>query len=315
MSLDQISQSTNLHKRNEVQFLCFRLIEGGDIYAVNVFKVKEIIKYTDTVTQIDHNESSLLEGIITVRETIYPLVDLRKWFYYEPDFPDRELKSKANQNLYDFQVLICDFSQMMLAIKIHKAERILTKKWSDIHQIDSYSKSEHDRKVINHTRYFDNSLVKVVNVEKMLVDVFPNIESTQDSEIDNLDKIEAQKIVLLAEDSPVAMKVMKRILTKLNVEFKAFDNGQELLDYLEKPTTDLERVGLIITDLEMPLASGFEVIKQVKSNKSYSHIPITVNSSMSGKSNQEMAESLNAEAFISKSKPKEVEQAVRRFVK
>lgn len=316
MSLDSINQSTNLHKNNEVQFLCFRLEDSGDIYAVNVFKVKEIIKYTHTITKIDYDKSSLMEGIITVRNTVYPLVDLKKWFSFDNQNRDRDISSYGILS-DDFQVLICDFSQTTVAIKIFKAERILTKKWSDIFQVSNYGSDEANQKVINHTKYYSGELVKVVNVERMLVDLFPNIEDAQNYEIDDLKALSAStanKLVLLAEDSPVAMKMMQKILSKMNVHFKAFENGQLLLNFLNDAKNSATEVALIITDLEMPEASGFEVIKQVKANPKLAHIPITVNSSMSGKSNKEMAISLNADAFISKSKPKEVEEVVNKFV-
>jgi two-component system chemotaxis response regulator CheV len=242
-------------------------------------------------------------------------VDLKKWFSFDNQNRDLDI-SPYGIFSDEFQLLICDFSQTVVAIKIFKAERILTKKWSDIFQVSTYGSDVSNHKVINHTKYYSGELVKVVNVERMLVDLFPGIEDSQDNEIEDLKVIDnsGDKLVLLAEDSPVAMKVMQKILTKMNVSFKAFENGQLLLDFLNSDKTDPSKVALIITDLEMPEASGFEVIKQVKKNSLLAHIPITVNSSMSGKSNQEMAISLNADAFISKSKPKEVEEVVSKYV-
>jgi len=105
---------------------------------------------------------------------------------------------------------------------------------------------------------------------------------------------------------------MSKIMDKLELKHKTFNNGQELLDFLF--TNKPDHIGVIITDLEMPVTSGFEVIKQVKNNKEYSHIPIIVNSSMSGKSNEEMAKSLNADGFVSKSNPKEIEQNLRQVL-
>jgi two-component system chemotaxis response regulator CheV len=99
-------------------------------------------------------------------------------------------------------------------------------------------------------------------------------------------------------------------MEKLNVKYKLFNNGQELLDFLIANGPD--DVAAIITDLEMPITSGFEVIKQVKNNSSFSHIPIIVNSSMSGESNEKMAKSLNADGFVSKSNPKEIEISLRK---
>ena len=64
----------------------------------------------------------------------------------------------------------------------------------------------------------------------------------------------------------------------------------------------------------MPVVSGFEVIKQVKNSEKFKHIPVIVNSSMSGASNEEMAKSLNADGFVSKSNPKEIEITLKQVL-
>ena len=86
-SLSNVDQITNLHKNNELQLLCFRLEKDKDLYGVNVFKIREVIKYKGGITMITHNTSSLVEGLITMRELTIPLIDLRKWFYYDPRLP------------------------------------------------------------------------------------------------------------------------------------------------------------------------------------------------------------------------------------
>ncbi len=106
---------------------------------------------------------------------------------------------------------------------------------------------------------------------------------------------------------------MENILNKLGVNYKTFSNGQKLLDYIFGGA-DISNIGIVITDLEMPEASGFEVMKQMKGDSRTSHIPIVVNSSMSGSSNEDMARSLNADEFISKSDPIQVEDALRRLM-
>ena len=105
---------------------------------------------------------------------------------------------------------------------------------------------------------------------------------------------------------------LNALIEKMNLKFKIFNNGEELLNYLFK--TDPNGIYAIITDLEMPKKSGFEVIKEVKNSEKYSKIPIIVNSTMSGKSNEEMAKSLNADGFISKNKPKEIEYYLKRLL-
>ena len=174
--------------------------------------------------------------------------------------------------------------------------------------------SGQNAKLVSRTRYYDGSLVQVVDIEKMLTDVFPWIEKEKEEEMNKVSQVQATKCVLLADDSPSVLKTMQIILNRIGVVHYDFVNGRKLLDYVFSPTTDINNIGMVITDLEMPEASGFEVIKQMKNNSATSHIPIVVNSSMSGSSNEDMARSLNADEFISKSNPVQIEAAIRQLM-
>lgn len=316
MAMSNIDQVTSLHKNNELQLLCFRLEKGKDLYAVNVFKIREIIKYDGVLTVVTHENSSLIEGLITIRELTIPLIDMRKWFYYDPSNPSKDLRDfTIKRHRYDDEiVMICEFSKWTIGVRIYEADRILNKKWTEIEQSAGIGGNSGNGKLVSRTRYYDGRLVQVVDIEKMLVDVFPWIEEEKNKELDSLNQIISTKKVLLADDSPIVLKTMRAILNKLGLIHHDFINGQKLLDYIFNPQNKVDDVGVIITDLEMPEASGFEVIRQVKENQNTKHIPIIVNSSMSGSSNEEMALSLNAEKFISKSNPVEVEDAIKRFM-
>ena len=50
-NLAKIDQITSLHKNNELQLLCFKLDKDGDLYATNVFKIREVIKYDGDITK------------------------------------------------------------------------------------------------------------------------------------------------------------------------------------------------------------------------------------------------------------------------
>ncbi|WP_297812729.1 chemotaxis protein [uncultured Helicobacter sp.] len=315
-NLSNVDQITNLHKNNELQLLCFRLEKDKDLYAVNVFKIREVVKYRGEITVVSHEGSSLVDGLITIRELTIPLIDLRKWFYYNVADKTKNLDPYAIVRAPgdDEVIMICEFSKWTVGVKIYEADRILNKKWTEIEQSAGIGNSGLNSKLVSRTRYFDGRLVQVVDIEKMLVDVFPWIEDEKNDEMNKIKQIMTDKEVLLADDSPSVIKTMKNILKKIGLEHKAFVNGQKLLDYVFANGTDISKIGIIITDLEMPEASGFEVIKQIKANPLTSKIPVVVNSSMSGSSNEDMARSLNADEFISKSNPIEVEDALRRFM-
>lgn len=315
-SLSNVDQITNLHKNNELQLLCFRLEKDKDLYGVNVFKIREVVKYKGGITMVTHNSSSLVEGLITMRELTIPLIDLRKWFYYDPRFPNRDLRQYAvhREKGDEDIIMICEFSRWMIGVRIYEADRILNKKWTEIEQTSGIGAAAQNSKLVSRTRYFDGSLVQIVDIEKMLVEVFPWIESEKEEEMRRLQRFDIDKEILLADDSPSVIKTMSNILHSAGLRYQTFPNGQKLLDYVFSTSTDIDRIGMVITDLEMPEASGFEVIKQLKTNPSTAHVPIVVNSSMSGSSNEELARSLNADDFISKSNPLEIEECVRRFL-
>ena len=315
-NLSNVDQITNLHRNNELQLLCFRLEKDKDLYAVNVFKIREVIKYRGDITVVSHDSSSLIEGLITIRELTIPLIDLRKWFYYDASDRAKDLEGYGvkREPGEDEVIMICEFSKWTVGVRIYEADRILNKKWTEIEQSAGIGNSGLNSKLVSRTRYFDGRLVQVVDIEKMLVDVFPWIEDEKNLEMNKIKEIVTDREVLLADDSPSVIKTMQNILNKLGVNYKSFVNGQKLLDYVFAEGTDISRIGIIITDLEMPEASGFEVIKQIKANPLTSKIPVVVNSSMSGSSNEDMARSLNANEFISKSNPAEVEDALRRLM-
>lgn len=317
MVMSDIDKVTSLHKNNELQLLCFRLEKDRDLYAVNVFKIREIVKYEGALTVVTHESSSLVEGLITIRELTIPLIDMRKWFYYDGQNPTKDLRKYAVQKNEsgDNIVMICEFSKWTIGVRIYEADRILNKKWTEIEQSSGGSVAGGGSgKLVSRTRYYDGRLVQVVDIEKMLVDVFPWIEEEKAKELEAVNQISSTKVVLLADDSPSVLRTMQIILNKLGVIHYDFVNGQKLLDYLFAKDTDISEIGMIITDLEMPEASGFEVIKQVKANSSTKHIPIVVNSSMSGSSNEDMALSLDANGFISKSNPIEIEGSIKQFM-
>jgi two-component system, chemotaxis family, chemotaxis protein CheV len=308
--MDSIDRVTGLHKNNEVQYLCFRLQEGGELYAVNVFKVQEIIKYEKQPTLVGYEEDALLEGLITVRDMTVPLVDMKKWFAYSVS-SSVDL-SGSGLDPHNSQVMLCDFSGVFVGIRIYRADRILTKKWDEVLPSLSIG-TDVNQKINNHTYYTDGSLVQIVDIEKMVSEVFPFLEEEIKSTNVDTVEIDTSKFLLVAEDSVVATKMLKGVLNKLGVRYRFFDNGRKLLEFIEESEDEMKKCGLIITDLEMPEVSGFEVIKRIKGSSALQNIPISVNSSMSGDSNKSMAYSLGANHFMQKTSPNDVAALVNKY--
>ncbi|RAX53838.1 chemotaxis protein CheV [Helicobacter sp. 16-1353] len=307
----EVVKSSELHLLNEVQFLCFLLEEDGELYATNVFKVREVVHYTDVITKTEGEDNDVVLGFITMRGESIPLLDLKRWLYFNPDSTINNLKEhsiQSNKNL----VVICEFSGYTVGLKIHSVKRIIQRNWNDVVTGSEYG-FQKNGKVVATTKFDDGKIVQVLDVEKMLSEIFPMIKDYNTLSMQTLEKIYTDKIILLAEDSKSVTKSMQLILEKLGLRYFSFPNGGDLLEYLHK-TNDLSSIGAIITDLEMPVISGFEVLKQVKNTPEFKNIPVIINTSMSSESNISMAKSLKADAFITKLKPIEIEFELRKIL-
>ena len=60
-----------------------------------------------------------------------------------------------------------------------------------------------------------------------------------------------------------------------------FDNGNKLMDWLDKLKTGLPDV--VLSDLNMPGKNGYDIISEMKSNPRYNHIPVIITSTSSTK--------------------------------
>lgn len=75
----------------------------------------------------------------------------------------------------------------------------------------------------------------------------------------NLCDMVMQKRILIADDDEIDRKILERWCTKQSYLFTTCTNGQEAIDRLK-----LEHFDLLISDLDMPVMSGLELIKNVK---------------------------------------------------
>ena len=101
--------------------------------------------------------------------------------------------------------------------------------------------------------------------------------------------------ILVAEDEPLFLKVIERLLINNGYEVTCATNGQEALFALEK-----NEFNLIITDILMPFISGLELIGSVRSNAMHAGIPILVLSALGQENTVMEAFQLGADDFVTK---------------
>lgn len=89
----------------------------------------------------------------------------------------------------------------------------------------------------------------------------------QNEEIPNTDGVSNKfkgKFALIAEDEPIASKVITFLLSKLGFDVKRVENGEEILEQLDKQNFDL-----VFLDINMPKLNGFETAKAIREGKGF----------------------------------------------
>ncbi len=80
--------------------------------------------------------------------------------------------------------------------------------------------------------------------------------------------------VLIVDDSILMRAALKRTIDMVDVDLEqTFEaaNGQEALDFLSSNSVDL-----ILTDLNMPVMGGIELVHRLKESEEYRSIPVIV---------------------------------------
>jgi two-component system alkaline phosphatase synthesis response regulator PhoP len=114
------------------------------------------------------------------------------------------------------------------------------------------------------------------------------------------------KKILLAEDEPDILKVVRYRLIKKGYEVITAANGKEAILLLEEHMPDL-----ILADVKMPLMGGLEILKFIKENARLKHIPILFITASSELLKQESRDQLlNEDVFL---KPIEMEKLTTRI--
>ncbi len=284
-TINKISNMAKSHLNNIMQILVFRL-NDGNYYGINVSKIRSIEdfkRYKLIKNSINHTDETILEGYIKYQEQIIPFLNIEKW-----------LEIYTPQNIYR-EILITEFSKKMIAFCIEDIYNIYNVETSQL-------QNSLNRDIITYSALLkiedEVVTVSILDVERLLADIFASNLDIPDK------KVSKDKIVLVAEDSKSTINIMQEIIKDTGLEAKFFLNGVEIIDYLSAISDDdLAKIGIVITDLEMPKADGYQVINFIKTNNRLSFLPVVVHSSMSNDGVIKKTKSLGAISFIAKMDP------------
>ncbi|HDJ23195.1 MAG TPA: response regulator [Candidatus Aminicenantes bacterium] len=147
--------------------------------------------------------------------------------------------------------------------------------------ISSQAKNKPQKKFLN---YLKNCEEKLKQFNSLLATPAsttppPRLSTLQAAKIKPTPKKDQKKKILIIEDEAIIIKSVSYFLVNAGFEVLFALNPQEGLQKAEE-----EQPSLILLDIVMPGLNGYQVLAQLKKNKSTAHIPVIILSALSRES-------------------------------
>lgn len=296
--MDSVNQRTQLVGQNRLELLLFNL-GGGQLYGINVFKVKEVLQ-CPPLNEIPKRHP-VIRGVAHIRGGTIPIMDLRQATGYAP-----------LQNIEDCFVIITEYNRSTQGFLVKGVERIVNMNWGDIHPPPKGAGKESYLTAVTEV---DGKLVEILDVEKILAEVSPLAEDVSADVIEDSKKnTVVSKHVLIVDDSSIARRQIQKVVESLGCKTTIRKDGREALDFLEELLKEgkdpSQELLLIISDIEMPEMDGYTFTAEVRANEHLRNMHIVLHTSLSGVFNEAMVKKVGANDFLAKFHPDELAKRV-----
>jgi chemotaxis signal transduction protein len=254
-------------------------------YAKNVSKIEEVISMDEL--SIQHNfDDNVIVGISNVRGEMLSIVSFNDWLG----------DTKTDHKKYK-QVIISNYGKQKFGLAVKQTEFIVT-----INPKDMIKSADGDLKstfVSNIDLDGENVVCTIVDSDMITMNAFKTLEQQVENDILlTYDTINSDKFIYFADDSMLVRNLLIKSVTKMNAKCKIFENGEQLFNALD--TADIDTIGLVITDLEMPELDGKELIKKLRGMEKFKDIGIVVYTNMANSILKEQLLNLGADEVQTK---------------
>jgi two-component system chemotaxis response regulator CheV len=222
------------------------------------------------------------------------------------------------KNLDDCFIIITEYNRTIQGFLVDSVERIVNLNWESIMPPPQGSGRYNYLTAVTE---IDKELVEILDVEKILEEIAPSNARVSDGVVsdETIKKDLGERVILITDDSAVARNQVKRALEGLGLPIEAKKNGREALEYLLEISQECEhsvteRIGLLISDVEMPEMDGYTLTAEVKSRPKLQDLHVILHTSLSGVFNHAMVEKVGADDFIAKFHPDELAAAVQKWL-
>jgi two-component system chemotaxis sensor kinase CheA len=151
------------------------------------------------------------------------------------------------------------------------------------------------RNVAGATVLGSGRLVPILNVPDLIKSALKNAVSRNGSAISIEEQETRAKSILVVEDSITSRMLLKNILESSGYQVTTSVDGQDAWNVLKK-----EQFDLVVSDVEMPRMSGFELTASIRNDEKLSETPVVLVTSLGSREDRERGIEAGANAYIVK---------------
>lgn len=303
--LSKVDQRTQLVGENRLELLMFKLA-GRQIFALNVFKVKEVLRVPQ-LTRLPHS-NPVICGVTHLRNETISVIDL-----------SAAIGGRPLQDINDCNLIVTEYNRSVQAFLVGQIERIVNLNWESVLPPPKASGRHHFLTAITK---LDDAIIEILDVERVLADIIPYETAVSDEVLDQelVDYARTHKLkVLLADDSPTAYHQARLTLANIGIETVYCPDGLKALQLLKRQLregVDVRREYLmVITDAEMPEMDGYRLTSEIRADPALADFFVILHTSLSGNFNKAMVKKVGCNDFLSKFQPDELARCVQNYLR
>ncbi len=308
--LKSVDARTKLAGTNKLELLLFTLGKDQrtgreETFGINVFKVREVMR-TPPITAAPDMPDSVV-GMVSLRSVLVPVVDLGHYAHVAADHPSDIM-------------IVTEYNGHTQGFLVHAVDTILRLDWAQMKVPPEMLTARMGGMVTAVTELDDGRLVMLLDVERVLSETTRFDDDFLFKDIQPLGLSDVT--VVFADDSSVARRQIQHTLDLMKVNSISAINGKQAWEQLQKLATYAESIGrptkevvqLVIADVEMPETDGYMLTKLIKTDMRFLGIPVIMHSSLSGRSNTKLGESVGVDEYISKFEPQRLAATITRLL-
>ena len=276
--------SSTKARADSLSLLLFTL-RSGKLMAINLLKVSEIIP-CPPLTKLPESHPHV-KGVATLRGNSLSVIDL-----------SRAIGERPLEDPQGGCLIVTDISRSKQGLHVQAVSKIVHCLSTDIKPPPYGSGS---KSFITGVTRVDNTLVQVLDIEKVIHGIAPPAHEVLTSELSADDaSLLAATNILVVDDSQVALQQSVHTLRSLGIECHTARSAKDAINTLLELQGTEQEINVVVSDIEMSEMDGYAFTRTLRDTPDFKHLYVLLHTSLDSAMNSEKARLAGANAVLTK---------------